>query len=349
MSAGHDNLIRLVLTNFHGDKPLTKPIARPDRGLFIRIDPHILRPGQSYPFYIYLEKTKTGKTAAIEPNRPLSSARLRDWLDRGVDLFILRREQESYRNFLQRTIERAVRQPNPGVEACRMALELTSQVMRQLFEEVSLEAIQGAEKAVRATTDLIMSSNQAMSTLIALAKHDPYTYTHSCNVGLFGLALAKQLIKQGASFDIHALSAAFYFHDIGKATVGLDVLNKPGPLDEREWSAMRGHPEAGLKILRTHDVLTEEGRYVVSQHHEHLDGYGYPKGMKGEEIHLFARICCIADVYDALTSDRPYRPKMSPLEAIGVMHQKMEGQFDPALMRTFLELFKEMASAQPAG
>ena len=305
--------------------------------------------GQGYPFFLYLEKTRTGKTAVVEPNRPLDAARLRNWLDKGIDLFILRREQESYRNFLQRTVEQAVRQPNPGPEACRIALELTSQVMRQLFEEVSLKAIQEAEQAVRATTDLIMSSDQAMYTLVALAKHDPYTYTHSCNVGLFGLALSKQLVKQGAAFDIHALSAAFFFHDIGKATVGLEVLNKPGPLDDREWAAMRRHPEDGLKLLHTHDVLTEETRYVVSQHHEHLDGSGYPLGLKGEAIHLFARICCIADVYDALTSDRPYRPKMAPLEAVEIMYHRMKEQFDPALMKTFLELFKEMALSQPAG
>ena len=315
--------------------------VQPRTGRFVDIELDLLEPNREYDFFIYAQSPKAGRVVVLEAGKPLEPDVRDKLLQSGTDVSIRRDQEADYRLYLENLLNNAISERPDDPSACKMAMELTRKCMARLFEQVDLEAIHMAERAVRATTRLILASDRAMYTLLRLAKHDPYTYTHCCNVGLFALALTKQLIQKGASFRIHQLATAFYFHDIGKSEVGLDVLNKPGPLDEPEWLEMKRHPEAGLAILQNQNVLTPEARYVVSQHHEHYDGSGYPEGLKGEEIHLFARICCIADVYDALTSDRPYRTKMSPVEAVQLMWRKMGPYFQTDLIQIFLEMFKK--------
>jgi cyclic di-GMP phosphodiesterase len=118
------------------------------------------------------------------------------------------------------------------------------------------------------------------------------------------------------------------------------VLNKPGPLDEDEWEVMRRHPEQGAKILSTIHFL-DRALDVVRHHHERWDGAGYPAGLRGEEIPLWARIFAVVDTVDAITSDRPYRPA-SPLDvAILELRAGSGAQFDPACVDAFLRLDRE--------
>jgi HD-GYP domain-containing protein (c-di-GMP phosphodiesterase class II) len=103
---------------------------------------------------------------------------------------------------------------------------------------------------------------------------------------------------------------------------------------------MRVHPYQGYKILEEAGVLTEECRIIVMQHHENADGSGYPRRLAGESIHLYGRICGIADVYDALTAERSYKAAMKPYDALNLMKQRMSHRFDPVLFQTFVRLFE---------
>jgi HD-GYP domain-containing protein (c-di-GMP phosphodiesterase class II) len=119
-----------------------------------------------------------------------------------------------------------------------------------------------------------------------------------------------------------------------------DVINKPGRLTDAEMAHMRIHPYQGLKILKQANALSDECRCIVMQHHEYDDGTGYPKRLKGNEIHRYARICCIADVFDALTSERSYKRAMKPFDALKLMQQQMSEHFDKELFAEFVLLFK---------
>jgi putative nucleotidyltransferase with HDIG domain len=124
-------------------------------------------------------------------------------------------------------------------------------------------------------------------------------------------------------------------HDIGKIIVPNEVLNKAGDLTDEEWAMMKRHPEAGLELVSDID-FPGDVRAIIRNHHERWDGHGYPDGLAGDAIPFAARILCVADVYDALTSARSYRDSLSPAGAADVMRAST-GQFDPQLLELFLD------------
>jgi len=134
------------------------------------------------------------------------------------------------------------------------------------------------------------------------------------------------------------LGAAFFLHDLGKSCIPLEILNKPGRLDDAEMMRVMDHPSEGYKLLEASGELSPECAAVVLQHHERVDGSGYPVGLRGEGIHIFGRICCIADVYDALTADRPYKTRVSPFEALTVMRNEMLPHLTPWLFEKFVKI-----------
>ena len=117
------------------------------------------------------------------------------------------------------------------------------------------------------------------------------------------------------------------------------ILNKKGPLSYVGWEIMKNHPEKGYKILDKFGEVSKEIGIIVLQHHERHDGKGYPGGLKEDQIHLYAKICMIADVFDALTSYRPYKEKFSTFDALKIMKHEMRENFDPEFFEKFVRLF----------
>jgi len=136
-------------------------------------------------------------------------------------------------------------------------------------------------------------------------------------------------------------------HDVGKLGVRDEVLNKPGPLTEDELSEVRAHPEIGARMVSLDGAL-QAALPAVLYHHERWDGAGYPTGKAGEEIPLEARVLAVADAFDAMTSDRPYRRALSRAEALAEVERCAGTQFDPQIARVFLELFEEAELAAAA-
>ncbi len=172
----------------------------------------------------------------------------------------------------------------------------------------------------------------ALLSVARLKNHDDYTYLHS-------MAVCGLMISLGRKVGLNAqqlrrVGMGGLLHDVGKAAVPLDILNKPGKLTEEELTVMRQHPIVGAQILMEagagHDLLD-----IALHHHEKFDGSGYPHGLKGEEITLFSRMAAVCDVYDALTSTRPYRKGWTPAEA---MHNMLgwRGHFDSQLLHSFV-------------
>ncbi|MDQ3877071.1 MAG: HD domain-containing protein [Actinomycetota bacterium] len=129
----------------------------------------------------------------------------------------------------------------------------------------------------------------------------------------------------------------FMLHDIGKIGIPDAILNKPGPLDGAEWSVMRNHPELGVRIVEPIG-FSKSATEIILTHHERWDGRGYPLGLEKEEIPLTSRAFSVADAYDAMTSDRPYRPAMEPADALDVIRQSAGSLYDPAVVDLFEEV-----------
>lgn len=212
-------------------------------------------------------------------------------------------------------------------------------MMKNVIEQPTSENILSGKKMVGDIVDLILADDDTADALTQITSHDYYTYTHSVNVGMYGVLLAKAALGDQADHDMNELGAGFFLHDLGKCEVPSYIINKPGRLTDEEWELMRMHPTNGERILRNTGHLTAECGHIVMQHHEREDGSGYPLGISRYRIHLYAHICALADVYDALTSTRAYKKKLTTFEALRVMRDEMISHFNRELFEKFVLLF----------
>lgn len=178
-----------------------------------------------------------------------------------------------------------------------------------------------------------------LETILSLAEaidaRDPYTRGHSDHVSQYALKTAQALgLSEKESTEIYQ---AAILHDIGKIGIREDVLNFDGPLDQEQYAHIKTHPEIGARIL---GIVKGFGkiRLMVRAHHEHYDGGGYPDGLKGGQTPLGARIIAVADVYDALTTDRPYRVAWKKEKALQTIQEKAGSQFDPQVVSVFISI-----------
>ena len=214
-------------------------------------------------------------------------------------------------------------------------------LVERLFEDPKAENIREAKRGIADIVDMIIADDATSSAMLKITTHDFYTYTHSVNVGVFAIMLAKALFRGSDAHDMHELGAGLFLHDIGKVHIDPGIINKPGRLTDDEWGIIRSHPDRGYQILKDTEQLSTECMLIVMQHHEREDGTGYPLGLKGNEIHTYGRICCIADVYDALTAERSYKQRLSPFVALTLMKEQMLDHFRKDMFETFVRLFTE--------
>lgn len=164
---------------------------------------------------------------------------------------------------------------------------------------------------------------------------DEYTFVHSLNVSLLGTYLASRIEPDRPKFA-EAMAIGGLLHDLGKASVPLEILNKPGRLTDEEFAVIRRHPEYGERIARDSGVSIPEILCVIRSHHERWDGCGYPDGVVGETAPLEARIAAVADVFDALTTKRIYKDAMESRAAVSLIVESSGTHFDGVVVRSLL-------------
>jgi HD-GYP domain-containing protein (c-di-GMP phosphodiesterase class II) len=213
-------------------------------------------------------------------------------------------------------------------------------MMNNLWMNPTGENIAEFKKGIVAVVDLILADDATTKHLLRLTSYDYNTYIHSVNVGVLAISLAKVLFVHEDKHNMHALGAGFFLHDIGKIHIDEAIINKPGKLTEEEMTIMRKHPGMGFKHLVETKQINDECRLIVLQHHERHDGMGYPKRIRGEGIHVYGRICSVADVFDALVSKRPYKKQLQPFEALKVMKDEMLDHFHKEIFEKFVLLFQ---------
>ena len=207
-----------------------------------------------------------------------------------------------------------------------------------LFQEVRMGRVANmadVQKVVQEISDSISRNPGVLVSLVRLKSVGDYTYMHSVAVCALMVALGRQL--QLDDEKVHAVGIAGLLHDLGKAMIPPEIINKPGKLTEAEFDTIKTHPAHGSQLLKvgksTHDIVFD----VVLHHHEKMDGSGYPDGLKGEEISLFAKMGAVCDVYDAITSNRPYKAGWCPAESLRKMAEWTDTHFDPMVFQSFVK------------
>lgn len=210
--------------------------------------------------------------------------------------------------------------------------------VHKLKEHIMFESETYVKVLYYSTEPVFHYLSTTVNELVALAKKveekDDYTRGHIDRVCDYAISIGKAL---GVSAEqIELLGYAGILHDLGKINVPEEILNKRGKLTASEFEIIRKHPEYGAKLVE--NTYYEALASIIHQHHEQIDGSGYPDGLKGEEILLEARIIAVADAYDAMTTDRPYRKGMSKEEAIEEMKRFRGRHFDGKIIDTFIEM-----------
>lgn len=210
--------------------------------------------------------------------------------------------------------------------------------LTQSVREGGTVSFKQAKRAIQNIVDLMLDDEATVLGLTTLRCHDEYTHNHSVNVSLLSIALANRAgYPKGELAD---LGLAALFHDMGKSTIPMEVLNKPGEFTDEDWVAMRNHPTEGvLSLSKLRGITNLPGRMAAAsfEHHMNLDFSGYPKLTVPWTVSLTGRILTIADCYDAMTSSRVYRREpMSPSKVLNMMFSKSGKAFDSVLLKLFV-------------
>lgn len=219
----------------------------------------------------------------------------------------------------------------------RVLFDDSVQFARQTMESMRENGFVDVQAAQLMMEDILASITRNANALLSLAKLrevDEYTYTHCINVAVLAIVFGRHLGFSGVV--LNRMGLAGLFHDLGKAHMPEVILESPRRLTPEEFEIMKRHPRLGWEQLQDNPQVYEEMLAGALEHHEKYNGLGYPRGLKGEEISVVARILSVADVYDALTSRRVYKPAMLPHKALGLMYGMRGQDFHPGMVERFI-------------
>ncbi|MGP1345968.1 MAG: HD domain-containing phosphohydrolase [Phycisphaerales bacterium] len=222
---------------------------------------------------------------------------------------------------------------------------ICSKLMADAMETSNAEAFNSLESVSTTLTRVTAESDDALTALLDMSGHDFGTTTHMMNVGI-GCALLAERV--GNQQFVERMMFAGFVHDIGKRGIPAEILNKDGRLTDAEFEIIKRHPAAGVAILRKAEGIDPIAIEATRDHHERLDGRGYPRGISGGDISLAARVCAIVDVYDALTAARPYRGPVAWTDAVNIMEEGRGKQFDSKLLDHWFEIVRSAAETNSA-
>jgi len=224
------------------------------------------------------------------------------------------------------------------MDKARDVTRMVRNTVESLFRDAQLGRNLDAQRidtAVRSVHESLDRNPGALLSLVRIKRADEYTYMHSVAVSALMAQLAKTLGMDDAAQ--HQAATAGLLHDIGKVGVPNEILNKPGRLTEDEFTAVRNHPRNGYELLARGGEFDDVALDVCLHHHERIDGRGYPDRLKGDEITLFAKMGAICDIYDAISSNRPYKSAWTPFESLRQMASWGKGHLDHEIFRAFVQ------------
>jgi putative nucleotidyltransferase with HDIG domain len=222
----------------------------------------------------------------------------------------------------------------------KKAIKTIEKTFKELKMDKNLSNSLVLEKSTKQFTEIIQSimaelkgNKELLSLLAEVMIHDHYIFSHSFNVTLYSLAIGMELKLKDKQLE--ALGLGALLHDVGKMMISTDILLKPGRLTGEEYDEIKKHAAYGFELLRNLPNVPLTAAHCAFQHHERLDGSGYPRGITSTDIHIFGKILAVADVFDAVTSNRSYRQAMLPHEGLEILYAGAGQQFEAVIVKAF--------------
>jgi HD-GYP domain-containing protein (c-di-GMP phosphodiesterase class II) len=265
---------------------------------------------------------------------PVSRNRLQKLAeDKNFKLFVSAECYDAYQSYLRDNWDQITDSPDVSVNTKTTILnEVVRDVLNSAFRSGCTEKVVKATQSLSEGIVKILGDERIVLTgLYSVLHHDYATFTHSANVATYAVLLARGL---GYSVDEqNQIAVGALLHDLGKLSIDDRILRKPGRLDEFEFKSIQRHPLVGFQELADRDDLSFAQLMMVYQHHEKLNGTGYPVGIVGEEIHPWARLCAVVDIFEAITSIRPYRSMMELSTALGILEKAAGKELDNEMVQ----------------
>lgn len=255
-------------------------------------------------------------------------------------LHVRHKDAGAYHSYVADHLEEVLSDPSvPKDRKAAIVYESASHLMNSVLKDpLDGDNLKRTAMVAKHTASLVAEAD-SIETILAMTNFDYTTHTHSVNVCVYGLSFAKHLGMSNTE-TLHELGTGLLLHDVGKAKVDQAILNKPGKLTPEEFEHMKSHPELGGMLLSSRDDLPETAFIIATQHHERFDGAGYPAGISGEGIHDYARLSAVLDVFDALTTRRPYKDAMDSFDALRIMKGD-SGHFDEELVNALIRMLAQ--------
>lgn len=265
---------------------------------------------------------------------PLSEDRAKGLAERCEDaLFVRAQDYADFSKDLVESLEGALEGDHlPVTERFELLQCTVSMEVEQSLRMVNCDSYVAQTKKIgRQIVGLVNENKVLPADLFDIVRHDHHTFVHVTNVAGYVTLLAKEIGIRDPS-ELEKIAIGGLLHDLGKRKIPPSVLNKTSALTEREWDIIRQHPQTGYEELCMRPNLERGQLMMVYQHHEHLSGKGYPVGVTEEEIHPWAKMLAVVDVFDALTGIRPYRSPASCDDALDMINEKAGTQFDEEIV-----------------
>ncbi len=291
-------------------------------------------------FDLFLRNDVNGQARYIlfcRADEQFSSKRQEELLSKNAQrLYISKKDTDKYLKYQEENLKNIVDDKNKSsLEKSGALYQVATNITEELLKDPRTGThIVRASTWINNTVNHVLKNENTFSSLFEVTSHDYRTYTHSINMSVIGLLFGKYLSLNPHELD--CLGTGMLLHDIGKVVVPTEIINKNGNLTKEEFSKIRKHPKAGMKLLEDRKSVDGLSLKIVLQHHENHDGTGYPYGIGGSDIHLFGSISRIIDVYDAMTSNRSYAVAKRPFAALAEMKAEMPGCFNEELLKEFV-------------
>lgn len=317
-------------------RPVTTATTRPTRDRYFAVNLSSLRVDKLLNFDLYID---LDGEMILYRERSLSfteSCRQRLLENHVAKVYIDERQRAQYLGYMESELPTILKDTEVSTEEKAGTVYNTSKaILESIFENPTYgDNIKRSEKLVDNTVQFLLGAPGAFRNLVQASDEDYGLYSHSINVCTFSLGLAQDV---GVTDEraLRALGVGAILHDIGKTRIDPRVMRKRTPLSREEYELMKRHVELGVDILRETSAIPEAAYIPIWQHQEREDGSGYPRGLSGDNIHLFGKISAIADTFDAMTTNRVYRKGITTFDSL----KAMQGMpLDQALLREFIKL-----------